>query len=121
MTDQGSRGLGLLFGALGGALIVVEGWVDFVRGAYSAAIGHPYVALNAFGGFILLVVLGLVFIMFAVLGSARTQDRALASGAVMVVVVLVGLLLLGFGSGVLGLLGSLFVLIGGLLFLVAGR
>lgn len=121
MNDRGGRGLGLLFGALGGGLIVVEGLVDFVRGAYSVAIGHPYLALGAFGAFVLFVVLGLVFIMFAVLGSSREQDRALASGVVMVVVALLGIVLLGFANGLIGLLGSLFVLIGGLLFLVAGR
>jgi len=88
-------------------LIVVEGLIDFIRGAYSLAIGHPY--------------LGLVFIMFAILGSSRPADRAVAAGVVMVVVALLGILLLGFANGLIGLLGSLFVLIGGLLFLVAGR
>jgi len=102
-------------------LIVVEGLIDFIRGAYSLAIGHPYLALGAFGGFILFVVLGLVFIMFAILGSSRPADRAIAAGVVMVVVALLGILLLGFANGLIGLLGSLFVLIGGLLFLVAGR
>jgi hypothetical protein len=121
MASGGGRGLGFLFGVLGGVLIVVEGLIDLIRGAFFLAVGHPYLGLGALGASVLFVVLGLVFIMFAVLGSSRAPDRALASGVVMVVVALLGLLLLGFANGIIGLLGTVFVLIGGLLYLVAGR
>ncbi len=121
MPEHGGRGLGLLFGALGGALIVLEGLIDFVRGAFFLAVGHPYLGLGALGASFLFVVLGLVLILFAFLGSGRHNDRALASGVVMVVVALLGIFLLGFASGLIGLLGAIFVLIGGLLYLVAGR
>ncbi len=121
MPEHGGRGLGLLFGALGGALIVLEGLIDFVKGAFFLAVGRPYLGLGALGASVLFVVLGLVLIMFAFLGSVRQQDRALAAGVVMVVVALLGILLLGFANGLLGLLGAIFVLIAGLLYVVAGR
>ncbi len=121
MADHGGRGLGFLFGVLGGILVVVQGLIDLVRSAFYLAVGHPFVGLGWLGATVVLVILGLVFIAFAAYGASRTTDRALAAGVVLLVIALLGLVLLGFGNGIIGLLGTVFVIIAGLLYIVAGR
>jgi len=57
--------------------------------------------------------------LFSVYGRSRTADRSLAAGVILVVIALLGWLALGLTAGLAGLLGTLLVLIGGILFLVA--
>jgi|SRR5208282_5762954 len=121
MSRYGNRSIGFLFGLLGSFLIVLEGFIDFVRSAFFLAIGHPLVALGAFTASVLFVVLGVVLAGFVFLGRAHRRERALASGVVLVVVALLGLLLLGFANTILGLLGAIFVLIAGLLYIIETR
>lgn len=116
-----NRALAFLFGVLGAVLVVLEGLVDLIRSAFFLAVGHPFVAFDEFTRSVLFVVLGIVLVLFAALGRNRGNDRALAAGVVMIVLALLGIFLLGFANGVLGLLGSIFVLIGGLLFIIDAR
>lgn len=121
MSGSSNRSIGFLFGLVGAALIVLEGFIDFLRSAFFLAIGHPLVAVGAFTASILFVVLGVVLALFVFLGRARRRERALASGVVLVVIALLGLLVLGFANTILGLLGAIFVLISGLLYIVETR
>jgi hypothetical protein len=116
-----NRAVGFLFGILGAILIVLEGLLDFIRSALFLAIGHPLIAWDEFTASILFVVLGIVFAVLAMLGRSRGNDRALASGVVMVVLALLGLVVLGFANGLVGLLGTIFVLIGGIFYIVEAR
>lgn len=121
MSDGGDRKIAVVFGLLGAVLLVLEGLIDLVRGVVYLAIGR---ALQAFGPFdqaVILVVVGLVVGLFAALGGRRTEGQGLVSGVVLIVLAVVGWLGLGFGSGVLALLGTVFVLVSGVVFLVVGR
>lgn len=121
MAGATDRGIGGLFGLLGAVLIGLEGLLDLVRGVVYLAVGRGFRAFGSLDESIVLIVLGFVIALFALLGMARRQERSLVAGAVLVVVAIVGWLALGFGAGILGLLGTIFVLIGGVVLLVAGR
>ncbi len=121
MSAEGDRRLGVLFGLLGTALIVVDGLVDIIGGAVFLALGRGLRAAGAFDQGLLYLVFGLLVGFFVVLGRSRGEDRSLAAGLVLVVLVIVGWLVLGTASGLLAVLGSVLVLIAGILYLVAGR
>jgi len=121
MTDGGDRRIAVAFGLLGAVLLVLEGLVDLVRGVVYLAIGRGLQAYGPFDQAVILVVMGLVVGLFAVLGRAHAEGRSLLAGIVLIVLAVIGWLGLGFGSGVLGLLGTVFLLISGVVFLVADR
>jgi hypothetical protein len=121
VSATGDRTLGAIFGLLGAALVALEGLLDLVRGVVYLAVGHGARSFAPFDQALLFLVLGAVIALFAGIGGLRRQDRSLTAGVVLVVIVIAGWLLLGFSSGVLVLLGSIFVLIAGVIFLVAGR
>jgi hypothetical protein len=120
MSD-GDRRLGFLFGLLGGLLLVLAALVRFLLGVVFLATGHGYLGLGSIGESILYLVLGLVVGLFAFLGRRGPADRALTAGIVLIVLSLVGWLTLGFGGSLLALLGAVFALIAGIVFVVAGR
>jgi len=111
----------MLFGVLAALLFVIAGIAAFVGGFVSLAIGAGGLALNQWARSVLFVVVGLIVGLFAVLGHSRDRDRTLASGAVLVVVAIVGWFGLGFGGELLALVASLFGLISGILYLVSVR
>jgi hypothetical protein len=121
VRSRATLGVGLLFGLLGALLIVLEGLWDLVLGAVILAFGHVGFAFGTWSQGLVFVLLGLVLGGFALFGRSRGGDRSLAAGVVMVVVPVLGFALLGFLDGVLVLVGAVFVLIGGLLYLVASR
>lgn len=117
----GERGIGAALGLIGAVLFFFEAFLDLVRGVVYLALGHGMHSFGPFDEALLLIVVGILVAVFAVMGGVRPGDRSLLSGAVLVVVALVGWLALGFGTGVLALLGSVFVLLAGVVFLVASR
>ncbi len=121
MRPRSDRWIAGTFGLVGAVLIVLDGVLGILGGVLSWATGragHPFAALDH--GFVLIVV-GTLLGFFAVLGRVGRDEYALAAGAVLVVFAILGYLLLGFGNGVLALVGSVLVLIGGVIFLVASR
>jgi len=121
MTADSDRRLGLLFGVIGAVLLVVAAVVRFLLGVVFLATGHGYLGLGSLGESVLYLVVGLIVGFFAVLGRSRGTDRSLAIGIILIVLAIVGWLALGFGNSILALLGAVFTLISGILFLVAGR
>jgi hypothetical protein len=119
MNAQGERRLAMAFGLLGALLLVVAALLDLIRGFVLLATGSGSYAFGTWSASIILIVVALLAGFFASIG--RSRDRSLASGVVLVVVAVAGWLLLGLASGVLPLLGSLFILIAGILFLVPER
>lgn len=119
MNPQGERRLAMAFGLLGALLLVLAGLLDLIRGVVLLALGSGFSALGTWGASVILIVVALLAGFFASIG--RSRDRSLASGLVLVVIAIVGWLVLGLASGVLPLLGSLFILIAGVLFLVPER
>jgi hypothetical protein len=121
MAAESDRRLGMILGLLGAALIVLDGVLRAIGGVISLAVGRGYYALGLWEGAVLFLVVGFLMGFFALLGRSRGSDRSLTSGAVLIVLVIAGWLVLGLTNGILALLGSLLVLIAGVLFLVSGR
>jgi len=118
MTNLTERGLGYGFGLLGGVLLLVGSLVSFLFGVVDLATGHPFGALAAATLGVLWLVIGALALFFAYLGYHGWSDRPLASAVLLVVLAVVGWAFLGLGANVVVLVGGLFALLGGVLFLV---
>ncbi len=121
MTGDRDRRLGFLFALLGAGLLILSGLLDLAGGAVALAVGHADRALGFVDPAVLAIGVGVIIGLFAIVGRDRGSDRSVGAGVILLVLVLVGWLLLGFAGGVLTLLASICVLVGALLFLLAGR
>ncbi len=121
MAPESDRQLGLVLGLVGGGLILIDGLLAGVDGTILLLIGNGHRALGLWEHSILLLLVGALIVFFTFLGRFRGADRSLASGAVLVVLVVAGWLVLGLTSGLLSLIGSLLALVAGVLFLVSAR
>ena len=121
MPEARERRLGVVFGLLGAVFWIVEAILDLGRSVYAAALGHGLgPALGPLGEAVLLIVLGLVVVLFSAVGRARSDGRNFVAGAVLIVLAVVGWFGLGFGGSLFALLGTVFVLIAGIVFVIAG-
>jgi len=121
VTDKGTRGIAFLFALLAALLFVVAGVVDFVGAFLFLAFGSGGHAFGAWYHSVIFVVVGVLVGAFAIFGHSGDRERTLAAGVILVVLAVVGWLALGFGGDLLGVLGALFSLIAGILFLVASQ
>jgi hypothetical protein len=121
MDDPRDRRIGGLLGLLGAVLIGLDGLLDLARGLFFVAIGRVGPGYFPLDQGVILVVVALIVAAFSVVGGLRREGRATVAGAVLLVVVVVGWLELGLGSGLLSLLGALLGLVAGVVFLVSGR
>ncbi len=121
MAGYQDRRIGFVIGLLGALLILVNGLLILLGGVVFLALGRGLRAVGAIDQGLLHVVFAVLAGFFLLLGRARGEDRTLAAGAVLVVLVVVGWVLLGLTSGLLPLLGSVLILVAGVLYLVAGR
>jgi hypothetical protein len=119
MTAAENRRLAMVLGLVGALLLVLEGLVDLVSGVVFVALGHGFRAVGVVEQSFLFVVVGLLIGFFAFFGRSRGDDRSVVAGVVLIVLVVLGWLALGFTSGILALLGSVFVLVAGILFVFA--
>ena len=118
MLNLTERRLGYGFGLLGGSLILLGALVSLLVGVVDLALGRPLVALDSESVALVLFVVGGLAMFFAWLTSHEWNDRTLAGGVLLVVLSFVGWAFLGLGANVLALIGALFVLLSGVLFLV---
>jgi hypothetical protein len=121
MSSGGDRRLGMMFGLVGALLLILAGLLDLVSGVVFVAFGHGSRAFGAWSESVVLIVVGVLIGFFAFFGRTHDRDRSFAAGLILVVLAVVGWLVLGFATGVVPLLGSVFVLVGGVLFLASGR
>jgi hypothetical protein len=121
MSDGGDRRIGFVFGGIGAALLILAGFLNLLSGAVFLALGHGARGLGDWGHAIVLVVVGLIVGAFSLIGRGRGRDESLMAGAVLLVIALVGWLALGFANGLVSVLGLVCVLVGGLVYLLAGR
>jgi hypothetical protein len=118
MSELTEQRLGYGFGLLGGVLIALGGLVSLIVGAADLVLGRPFGALGAASEAVLLFVVGGLAIFFAWIGRREWSSRPLASGVILVVLAVLGWLVVGVGADLLALIGSLFVFLAGVLFLL---
>lgn len=118
MTSITERSLGFGFGAIGGLLIVLAAFVGMVLGTVDLATGHAMGALQAASEAFVLAVLGGLAVLFAYLGHRPWADRPVTSGVLLLVVGLLAWAVVGIGASVFALVGTLFVILGGVLYLI---
>ncbi|HTT15945.1 MAG TPA: hypothetical protein VMH49_01105 [Thermoplasmata archaeon] len=121
MAGGTDRHIGVVFGLLGALLIALEGLLSVARGVFYLAVSHFGQAYRPFDEALILIVSAIIIGLFSYLGGAHREGRATTAGVVLIVIAVVGWFALGFGSGVLALLGALLTLIGGIVFLIEGR
>jgi hypothetical protein len=118
MVELTERRLGYGFGLLGGLLILVGALISLVVGAADLVVRHPYVAVGALSGAVILLVVGGLALFFAYLGYRGWSDRPLVSGIMLVLLAAIGWVALGIGANVVSLIGALFVFLAGVLYLI---
>jgi hypothetical protein len=118
MTDWTEQRIGYAFGLLGGGLTALGGLVTLIVGTTYALFGHPLGIVGAVSEAAVLFVVGGLAMFFAWLVRHDWSTRPLAGGLLLVVLAFAGWAILGLGVNVLALVGSLFVLLAGVLFLV---
>ena len=115
-----ARRIALLCGVIGGLLLLLAALLTLLSGLVDVAFGHLAVrgVLATAGTFLIEGVLGFLMIVFAGLGSRRSTDAVVASGAALVLLALVTWIFVGVSA--LLLLGGLLALLSGI-FLLVGR
>jgi hypothetical protein len=118
MVELTERRLGFGFGLLGGVMILLGALVSVVVGTVDLVARHPYGALGAVSAALILAVVGGLALFFAYLGHREWSGRPLATGILLVVVAVIGWAVLGLAGNVITLIGVIFVLLAGVLFLI---
>ena len=120
MPSEGNRGLAFLFGVLSAIFFIIAAAVNFIGGfVFLIAFGSGGHALGAWGRSVIDVVVALMVGLFTVLGRSSDHDRTLAAGIILVVLAFIGWFALGLTGEILALVGVLFALIAGILYLVS--
>jgi len=118
MAELTEQRLGYGFGLLGGALIALGGLVSLVVGAADLVLGRPFGAVSAVGNAVILFVVGGLALFFAWLARHDWSSRPFASGLLLAILAIVGWVVVGIDASLLALIGSLFVFLAGVMFLI---
>jgi len=118
MENLTERSLGYLLGLLGGALMLLGALIALALGAADLALGHTGGMLGAWSEAVVLSVVGGLALFFAYLGYHGWKDRGLVTGIMLLVIAFLGWGVLGLGSNIAALVGGIFVLLSGILYLV---
>jgi hypothetical protein len=118
MESVTERWMGHLFGLIGGALFIVGGVVSAAFAFADMILGHVGTAMAALGEATVLGVVGALVLLFAYLGEHEWKDRPVAPGVLLGLLALIGWTVLGLGTSVLALVGGIFALLAGALFLI---
>jgi len=118
MENTTERTLGHLFGLVGGVLIAVGGLAAVIFGFVDLALGRTLGAAGALGEAVILFVLGALVLLFAHLGEHGWKERPATSGVLLVVLAIVGWAALGLGTNVLALIGGVFALLAGVMYMI---
>ncbi len=118
MSENSEQRLGYVFGLLGALLIGLGGLLAVLMGAADAIAGRTVAALDADSAAIVWFVVGGLAAVFAWLGHRDWSTRPLTSGVLLVALAVVGWAVVGVSGSLLALVGSLFVFLAGLLYLL---
>ena len=119
MAGSGNRGLAFVFGALSAIFFILAAAVNFFGGFFFLFAGSGSHALGAWGRSVIDVVVALMVGLFTVLGRSGDHDRTLAAGIILVVLAFIGWFALGLTGEIVALVGVLFALVAGILYLVS--
>jgi hypothetical protein len=116
---ENERSVAHLFGVVGGVLIGVGGVIAAVFGVADGILGRPLgVEVAAFSEAVVLFVVGGLVLLFTHFAGSDWKEQPLTSGILLVVLAAIGWAVLGLGSNLLALVGGLFALLAGILYLV---
>ncbi len=118
MENTKEREMGHLFGLMGGLFILSGGLFAIAFGVADLALGRIVAGASSLGAAIVLFMVGGLVVLFAHLAEHGWKDRGFTSGVMLVVLGLIGLAALGFGANVLALVGGIFALLAGVLYLI---
>lgn len=118
MTNLTERTLGYGFGLLGGVLVLLGALISGVTSVVDLTMGRSFGAASTASEAAVLLVIGALSLLFAYLAYRTWSDRPIVGGIVLVVLGFIGWGALGFGTNLAALVGSLFVVLGGILFLL---
>jgi hypothetical protein len=118
MENTTERSLGHLFGLVGGVLIMVGGVVAAAFGFGDLVLGRMFGAAGALSAAVILFVLGALVVLFAHLGEHGWKDRPLSTGVLLVLLAVISWATLGLGANLLALIGGVFALLAGVLYLI---
>lgn len=118
MAELTEARVGFGLGLLGGILIALGGLVSLAIGTADLVMGRSIGALAAGSEGVVLLVVGGLAVFFAWLGRRAWSARPLASGILLVVVAVLAWAVVGVEGNLLALVGSLFVVLAGVLFLL---
>jgi hypothetical protein len=121
MTVEGDRKLAAVLGLLGAVFIAFDAILDLAWSAYDLVVHRGGGAIAPLDQGLVLLVIAVIAGAFAILGGIRRDGPATVAGAVLIVIAVAGWLAFGLGSGLLSILGTILVLVGGVVFLVSGR
>lgn len=118
METTTEREVGHLFGLIGGILVLGGGLFATAFGVANFVLGHLAAAAASLGGAVVLFVVGALIVGFTHLASHGWANRPFAGGVVLVILAIIGWAALGFGSSLLALVGGIFALVAGVLYLI---
>lgn len=118
MENATERTVGHLFGLVGGLLVIAGGLVATASGFADLILGHVLAGAGAWSEAIVLFVVGALVVLFAHLGEHAWKGRPVATGVVLVTLAVIGWAVLGLGSNVVALVGGIFALLAGVLYLI---
>lgn len=118
MADLTEQRVGYGLGLVGGLLVAVGGLVSLIVGAADLVLGRPFDGLGAASEAVVLFVVGGLAVFFTWLGRHDWSSRPLASGVLLVVLAFLAWVVVGVGANLLALVGSLFVVLAGVLYLL---
>jgi hypothetical protein len=118
MENLTERTVGHLFGLIGGALIIVGAVIAAAFGVADLLLGHAFAAMGAWGEAVVLGVVGALVLLFAYLGEHDWTSKPVVSGVLLVLLALISWAVLGLGVNVLALVGGIFALLAGALYLI---
>ncbi len=118
MAEFSEQRLAWGFGILGAVLVGLGGVLALLTAAFNLVGRHWGRAAYWGSTTVVLFVLAALVFFFAYLGHSSWSDRPVVPGIILVVLAVVGWIALGLGANVLALVGGLFVLLAGVLYLL---
>lgn len=121
MAADRDRRWGFYLGLIAAVFLLLGALFHFALGIAFLVAGEAHSGVGSIVASVIDVGVAILIGLFAFVGRSPQGDRTLIAGIALLILALIGLLALGFGRDVFSVLAAIFALVGGVLFLVAGR